>query len=78
MPPTIPITPPDDRCGRDGVTSPPMPLRRRHPAGTAMRMRTPTALVDELGFDPVDAGPLEESWRRQPGSPERPAEFRAA
>ncbi len=28
-----------------------------------------TALVDELGFDPVDAGPLEESWRQQPGTP---------
>ena len=28
-----------------------------------------SALVDELGFDPVDAGPLEESWRQQPGTP---------
>ncbi len=27
------------------------------------------ALVDELGFDAVDAGTLEESWRQQPGSP---------
>jgi predicted dinucleotide-binding enzyme len=27
------------------------------------------ALVDQLGFDPVDAGPLAESWRQQPGSP---------
>jgi 8-hydroxy-5-deazaflavin:NADPH oxidoreductase len=26
-------------------------------------------LVDELGFDPVDGGPLAESWRQQPGSP---------
>jgi hypothetical protein len=26
-------------------------------------------LVDELGFDPVDAGTLDESWRQQPGSP---------
>lgn len=26
-------------------------------------------LVDELGFDPVDAGNLEESWRQQPGTP---------
>src|SRR3954452_12476601 len=24
-------------------------------------------LVDELGFDPVDAGGIEESWRQQPG-----------
>jgi hypothetical protein len=30
---------------------------------------TVSALVDELGFDPVDAGPLEESWRQQPGTP---------
>ena len=27
------------------------------------------ALIDELGFDPIDAGPLAESWRQQPGSP---------
>jgi predicted dinucleotide-binding enzyme len=27
------------------------------------------ALVDELGFDPVDGGPLSESWRQQPGTP---------
>ncbi|MGX6449260.1 NADPH-dependent F420 reductase, partial [Patulibacter sp. S7RM1-6] len=27
------------------------------------------ALVDELGFDPVDAGGLDESWRQQPGTP---------
>lgn len=26
------------------------------------------ALIDELGFDPVDDGTLEESWRQQPGS----------
>lgn len=26
-------------------------------------------LVDELGFDPVDAGSLDDSWRQQPGSP---------
>jgi predicted dinucleotide-binding enzyme len=26
-------------------------------------------LVDALGFDPVDAGPLAESWRQQPGTP---------
>lgn len=26
-------------------------------------------LVDELGFDPVDSGSLEESWRQQPGTP---------
>jgi predicted dinucleotide-binding enzyme len=27
------------------------------------------ALVDELGFDPVDAGGLNQSWRQQPGTP---------
>jgi predicted dinucleotide-binding enzyme len=26
-------------------------------------------LVDELGFDPVDAGGLDESWRQQPATP---------
>jgi predicted dinucleotide-binding enzyme len=51
------------------------------PAGTAGRIALPVAgdderakgvvmrLVDELGFDPVDAGGLDESWRQQPGSP---------
>lgn len=28
-----------------------------------------SALVQELGFDAVDAGGLDESWRQQPGSP---------
>jgi predicted dinucleotide-binding enzyme len=27
------------------------------------------AIVDELGFDPIDAGGLDESWRQQPGTP---------
>ncbi|HEX4748914.1 MAG TPA: hypothetical protein VH302_05175 [Bryobacteraceae bacterium] len=26
-------------------------------------------LVDDLGFDPVDAGTLDDSWRQQPGTP---------
>jgi len=26
-------------------------------------------LIDELGFDPVDAGGLDQSWRQQPGTP---------
>jgi predicted dinucleotide-binding enzyme len=26
-------------------------------------------LLDELGFEPVDAGGLDESWRQQPGTP---------
>lgn len=27
------------------------------------------ALVNEIGFDPVDAGSLEESWRQEPSTP---------
>jgi predicted dinucleotide-binding enzyme len=50
-------------------------------AGTPGRIALPVAgddqqakekvlrLVDELGFDAVDAGPLAESWRQQPDSP---------
>ena len=25
-------------------------------------------LVDEVGFDPVDCGDLDDSWRQQPGT----------
>ncbi len=51
------------------------------PAGSPDRIALPVAgddgpakstvmqLVEELGFDPVDAGGLEESWRQQPGTP---------
>jgi predicted dinucleotide-binding enzyme len=51
------------------------------PRGSAGRIALPVAgddaagkqivfdLVDELGFDPVDGGPLAESWRQQPGTP---------
>jgi 8-hydroxy-5-deazaflavin:NADPH oxidoreductase len=51
------------------------------PAGTAGRIALPVAgddpdakakvlaLIDALGFDPIDAGPLSESWRQQPGTP---------
>jgi predicted dinucleotide-binding enzyme len=35
------------------------------PAAKAKVMR----LIDELGFDAVDAGSLDESWRQQPGTP---------
>lgn len=31
--------------------------------------RTVMSLVDALGFDPVDAGSLDDSWRQQPGTP---------
>jgi predicted dinucleotide-binding enzyme len=27
------------------------------------------SLVDELGFDPFDVGPISQSWKQQPGSP---------
>ena len=27
------------------------------------------SIVDDLGFEPVDGGPLHESWRQQPGTP---------
>jgi 8-hydroxy-5-deazaflavin:NADPH oxidoreductase len=56
-------------------------LERGAPSGTADRIALPIAgddpvnkklvsdLVDQLGFDPVDAGPLAESWRQQPDTP---------
>jgi len=31
--------------------------------------RVVRALIDELGFDTVDAGGLDDSWRQQPGTP---------
>lgn len=31
--------------------------------------QTVMRLIDEIGFDAVDNGPLSESWRHQPGSP---------
>jgi hypothetical protein len=56
-------------------------MNRGRPAGAPDRIALPVAgdddtakaviiqLVDELGFDPVDAGGLDESWRQQPGTP---------
>ena len=56
-------------------------LERGRPAGEAGRIALPVAgddaraksvvirLLDEMGFDGVDAGSLDESWRQQPGSP---------
>jgi predicted dinucleotide-binding enzyme len=35
-------------------------------------------LVDQLGFDPVDAGGLDDSWRQQPGTPVYGADHDAA
>ena len=34
-------------------------------------------LIDELGFDAVDAGGLDESWRQQPGTPVYTKDFDA-
>lgn len=51
------------------------------PAGTPARIAIPVAadaerdrkvgmaLVEDTGFDAVDAGPLSDSWRQQPGAP---------
>jgi len=56
-------------------------LEKGMPKGTPGRVALPVAgdrsaakaavlgLVDDLGFDPVDAGALDESWRQQPGAP---------
>jgi predicted dinucleotide-binding enzyme len=56
-------------------------LERGKPAGTSGRIALPVAgddpgakavvmnLVDQLGFNPVDAGSLDTSWRQQPGTP---------
>lgn len=56
-------------------------LERGLPRGTKGRIALPIAgdapdaktavlrLVDELGFDPVDGGDLDNSWRQQPGTP---------
>jgi predicted dinucleotide-binding enzyme len=56
-------------------------LKRGRPAGTVGRIALPVAgddkaakavvmrLLDQLGFDGVDAGGLDDSWRQQPGTP---------
>jgi len=60
------------------------------PAGAQGRIALPVAgddetakvvvirLLDELGFDGVDAGGLDESWRQQPGTPVYATDFDAA
>jgi len=42
-----------------------LPIAGDDPKAKAVVMQ----LVDELGFDPVDAGSLDESWRQQPDTP---------
>jgi len=56
-------------------------LENGRPQGAPDRIALPVAgdpvearakvlrLIDELGFDPIDAGGIEESWRQQPGTP---------
>jgi 8-hydroxy-5-deazaflavin:NADPH oxidoreductase len=48
-------------------------LERGRPKGTPGRIALPVAgddtRADELGFDAVDDGGLDESWRQQPGTP---------
>jgi predicted dinucleotide-binding enzyme len=65
-------------------------LERGKPAGTPGRIALPVAgddpaakavvlrLIDQLGFDGVDAGPLDQSWRQQPGTPVYGTDFDAA
>ena len=62
-------------------------LERGRPADSQGRIALPVAgddahakkivirLVDQLGFDAVDAGVLDESWRQQPGTPVYTADF---
>jgi 8-hydroxy-5-deazaflavin:NADPH oxidoreductase len=57
------------------------------PAGSPGRIALPVAgdnqaakavvlrIVDELGFDAVDSGSIDESWRQQPGTPVYAADF---
>jgi len=64
-------------------------LTMGRPKGSAGRIALPVAgddpaakatvmgLVDQLGFDPVDAGGLDDSWRQQPGTPVYVADFDA-
>lgn len=42
-----------------------LPVAGDDPAAKRVVMR----LIDELGFDAIDAGGLDESWRQQPGTP---------
>lgn len=56
-------------------------LKKGTPSGASGRIALPIAgedgpgrelvhgIVEQLGFDPVDAGPISESWRQQPGTP---------
>jgi hypothetical protein len=47
------------------------------PGGDTHAKKSVIRLVDQLGFDAVDAGGLDESWRQQPGTPVYTADFAA-
>ncbi len=63
---------------------------RGKPPGTSGRIALPVSgddaavkktvmeLVNDMGFDPVDVGGLDESWRQQPGTPVYATDFDAA
>lgn len=51
-----------------------LPIAGDEPHAKQVVMR----LVDDLGFDPVDAGGLDESWRQQPGTPVYTADLDAS
>jgi predicted dinucleotide-binding enzyme len=65
-------------------------LEKGLPRGTPGRIALPVAgddrnakavviaLLDDLGFDGVDAGNLDDSWRQQPGTPVYATDFDAA
>lgn len=50
-----------------------LPVGGDDPKAKAVVMR----LIDDLGFDPVDAGGLDESWRQQPGTPVYTTDYNA-
>lgn len=64
-------------------------MEKGRPAGASGRIALPIAgdrpadkrivmnLINELGFDAVDAGSLDESWRQQPGTPVYGTDFDA-
>ena len=64
-------------CSRSGAR----PFGKGTPSGTPNRIALPIAggdgpgrelvhdIVEQLGFEPIDAGPISESWRQQPGTP---------
>ena len=63
--------------------------KRGKPPGTPGRIALPVSgddakakevimkLVNDIGFEPVDAGGLDESWRQQPGTPVYATDFDA-